>query len=171
MPFIYLYVFLVLRPEVPLGSGSLGWETHETHWPAHVMMTIADILAPIWRQATIWLGIYHKLSLWHIYYFMHQRYRVAANKQIILEKGWEVGNTLASLLLTVSYSHHNNALYWQNIPHHPMPLTIYWLNYFEGTKRCFYDFSTMKHWTGGGSWNPVSRKTKAHLLMVTWRRK
>ena len=52
------------------------------------------------------------ISPWHTNHITHQTYRVTIIKQTILERRRDVGNPLISSLLTGSYSHDDNALWF-----------------------------------------------------------
>ena len=46
------------------------------------------------------------------------------------------------------------------------PLTLYMLNFSEGTKTYFYIYVLLPHWHDTGSWNPSSSKTGTYLFYI-----
>ena len=74
-------------------------------------------------------------------------------------------NTVTSPLLTLLYieelADHLLETYW--VEHF---LTLYMLNFSEGTKTYIYFYVIPPHWHDTGSWNPSSSKTRTYLFYI-----
>ena len=89
---------------------TLGWVPAGRHWPAYVIMMVADIMAP--SVATILTLQWLKDIIIPMHYITRNTYCVTVMKQAMPERVGKVDNHSVCLLLASSPCHNDNVLYF-----------------------------------------------------------